>query len=188
MRSYLNNFISIIRLFYYNLRYPHCNFGQNITFFGDPLFVLKGQCELGNNIVFTSSRKSNMAGITKKCSICVLPEAKLSIGENSGFSGISIFCANSIRIGKFCNFGVNTFIWDTDFHSLEYRERRTKKEKIKTKPIVIGNDVFIGANTIILKGVTIGDNVIIGAGSVITKDIPANQVWDGNPIRYIRDN
>jgi acetyltransferase-like isoleucine patch superfamily enzyme len=156
-------------------------------FFGNPLFVLKGQCDFGNNIIFTSSRKSNMAGINKKCSICVLPHAKLSIGENTGFSGVSIFCASSIQIGKFCNFGVNTFIWDTDFHSLDYKERRIKKEKIKVKPIVIGNDVFIGANTFILKGVTIGNNAIIGAGSVVTKDIPANQIWAGNPVKYIRD-
>ena len=52
-------------------------------------------------------------------------------------------------------------------------------------PITIGDNVFIGMNSIILKGVTIGDNVIIGAGSVVTKSIPSNEVWAGNPARKI---
>lgn len=53
--------------------------------------------------------------------------------------------------------------------------------------VKIGNNVFIGMNSIILKGVTIGDNVIIGAGSVVTKDIPPNTVYAGAPARFICD-
>lgn len=53
-------------------------------------------------------------------------------------------------------------------------------------PVVIGNNVFIGMNSIILPGVTIGDNVIIGAGSVVAKDIPANSVCAGVPARVIK--
>lgn len=54
-------------------------------------------------------------------------------------------------------------------------------------PIHIGDNAFVGMNTIITKSVTIGDNAVIGAGSVVTRDIPANQVWAGNPARYIKD-
>ena len=54
-------------------------------------------------------------------------------------------------------------------------------------PIVIGNDVWIGANAVVLPGVTIGDNVIVGAGAVVTRDIPANVVAVGNPARVLRD-
>ena len=50
----------------------------------------------------------------------------------------------------------------------------------------IGEDVFIGAHSIILKGVTIGARSIVGAGSVVTKDIPADEVWAGNPAKCIR--
>ena len=53
-------------------------------------------------------------------------------------------------------------------------------------PVVIGGNVFIGARCIILKGVTIGENSIIGAGSVVTKSIPANEIWAGNPAKFIR--
>ena len=53
-------------------------------------------------------------------------------------------------------------------------------------PVKIGNNVWVGGNTVITPGVTIGDNVVIGAGSVVTKDIPANVVAAGNPCRVIR--
>lgn len=57
---------------------------------------------------------------------------------------------------------------------------------IKSKPILIKEGAFIGAHAIVLKGVTIGKYSVIGAGSVITKDIPDNEVWAGNPARFIK--
>lgn len=54
-------------------------------------------------------------------------------------------------------------------------------------PVHIGNNVWIGANAVVLPGVTIGDNSVIGAGSVVTKDIPANVVAVGNPCKVIRE-
>lgn len=53
--------------------------------------------------------------------------------------------------------------------------------------VKIGNDVFIGAGSIIMPGVTIGNNVIVGAGSVVTKSLDANGVYAGNPARKIKD-
>ena len=70
---------------------------------------------------------------------------------------------------------------------IEFQARRFYKvSNFFTAPIVIGNDVFVGANSIILKGVTIGDRAIIGAGSIVTKDIPKDEVWAGNPAKFIR--
>ena len=56
----------------------------------------------------------------------------------------------------------------------------------KYKKVVVGNDVFLGVNTIIMPGVQIGSNVIIGAGAVVSKDIPDNSVAVGNPARIIQ--
>ena len=55
-----------------------------------------------------------------------------------------------------------------------------------TKPITIGNNVYIGVNVIILPGVSIGDNVIVGAGSIVTRSLASGGVYAGNPARYIK--
>ena len=51
---------------------------------------------------------------------------------------------------------------------------------------IIGNNVFVGANAVLIGGITIGDNVTIGAGAVVNKDVPANSTVVGNPMRVIR--
>lgn len=153
---------------------------------GKLIIYSKGKCFFGKDLWFNSTIVSNLAGLYKPCTIYVLRGATLYIGDNTGFSGVSIYCTNSITIGNYCNLGVNVAIWDTDFHPLDYLERRVTIESAKKAPIVIGNDVFVGANSIILKGVTIGDRSIIGAGSVVTKNIPSNEVWAGNPAKFIK--
>lgn len=55
-----------------------------------------------------------------------------------------------------------------------------------TAPIVVGNDVYIGMNSMILPGVVIGDNVVVGAGSIVTKDLPSNGVYAGVPARFVK--
>lgn len=72
------------------------------------------------------------------------------------------------------------------FHPIDYRLRRKGLDGTKSASIVIGDDVFVGANNIILKGVNIGDRAIIGAGSVVTKNIPSDEIWAGNPIKKIK--
>lgn len=57
-----------------------------------------------------------------------------------------------------------------------------------TKPIVVGNDVYIGTKALIMPGVTIGDNVVIGAGSIVTNDIPSNSVAVGVPAKVIKSS
>ena len=62
----------------------------------------------------------------------------------------------------------------------------TRERKFFVGNVNIGDNVFIGCNTVICKSVTIGENSVIGAGSIITKDIPANQMWAGNPAKFIK--
>ncbi|HRO75148.1 MAG TPA: DapH/DapD/GlmU-related protein [Crocinitomicaceae bacterium] len=57
--------------------------------------------------------------------------------------------------------------------------------KSRVEKTIIGNNVFLGANAVVLPGVCIGDNVIIGAGSVVTKDVPSNMIAVGNPARVV---
>jgi acetyltransferase-like isoleucine patch superfamily enzyme len=175
--------------FYIKLRYPKVRLGNNLEIFGRLLLSIHkdSKIDIGEHVIFRSATKYNFAGINKPVSIAVTENAVLSIGNFTGFSGTSIYATEKIIIGDFCNFGVNTSIYDTDFHPLEFRARQVHNTKlIKCAPVIIGNDVFIGANSIILKGVKIGDRAIIGAGSVVTKDIPNDEIWAGNPARFIR--
>lgn len=97
------------------------------------------------------------------------------------------FAKKHIKIGSNVRLGGNTCIYDTDFHSLNLEKRiSANDDDIRSIDVEIKDGAFIGAHSIILKGVTIGENSIIGAGSVVAKNIPDNEVWAGNPVRFIK--
>ena len=148
-----------------------------------------GKFSIGKNFAMNNGIKGNPIGCYERCTFFVDRGAVLTIGDNVGMSQAALICHKSITIGNNVKIGGGVCIYDTDFHSLDPVIRRSS-EDLKNraeKPVVIGNDVFIGARSIILKGVTIGENSVIGAGSVVTKSVPANQIWAGNPARFIRN-
>lgn len=142
-----------------------------------------GTILIGNNVCLNSADWANPIGSGNHIWIQIVnKESVLSIGDGTGISNTAITCATKVEIGKQCLIGSGCRIYDTDFHELPIRSRG---EGIKTSPIIIGDRVFIGAGSTILKGVRIGDDSVIGAGSVVTKDVPANEVWAGNPARFL---
>jgi len=146
----------------------------------------RGIVQIGKNCELNSGN-FNLIGRQQKSIFWV--DGKLSIGDNVGISCSAIICKHEIEIGDNVLIGGNTVIYDSDFHSLDLQERLTIKEDIinaKWGKVSIGNHVFIGAHTTILKGVTIGENAIIGACSVVTKNIPANEIWAGNPAKFFK--
>lgn len=175
------------KLFRLKMSLNGIKYGNNIkTFNGIPAIVvsIKSSCVVfGNNVLFNNF---NDAGWYSKCSIWVREGGRLVVGNNTGFNGVLVYSSNSITIGENVKIGGGTRIFDTDFHSLNAEVRRGLDDEAVSKPIVIEDDVFIGTSCIICKGVTIGHNSIIAAGSVVVKDIPANEVWGGNPARFIR--
>ena len=118
-------------------------------------------------------------------SIVVFGGASLIIGKNTYMNDSLIQCASQITIGDDCAIAGNALIQDTDFHPTI---DENGDEKSFTRPISIGNHVWICAKAIILKGVTIGDGAVIAAGAVVTKDVPAYSLVGGNPARVIRQN
>lgn len=191
IKSFIIQPIYLIRKLYFSiinyiiLIVNKVNYGSFPLINGKLIVVNRGNCFLGRKIKFNSTIYSNFVGLYKPCTIEISKNATLKIGDFSGFSGVSIFCSKSITIGEYLFCGGNVSIWDTDFHPLNFEKRRNGSYGTKTAAIFIGNDVFIGANSIILKGVTIGDRAIIGAGSVVTKDIPSGEIWGGNPAKKI---
>ena len=176
---------SKIWLCYTTLKYPNLIVGKNLVINGTPRFEIFGKALIKDNNTFISSTRYNPVGIMKPCNIYVAPKGELTIGLNGGFSGVTIVCWERIKIGDYCGFGGNVSIWDTDFHGIKH-DKRVIEDAIKTAPIHIGNHVWIGANSLIMKGVTIGDRSVIGAGSIITKDIPEDEIWAGNPAHFIK--
>lgn len=98
--------------------------------------------------------------------------------------GCTILDVHRVQIGDNVMLGPNVQIY-TATHSLSPAERSSGLES--AKPVVIGNNVWIGGSAVICPGVTIGDNVTIGAGSVVTKNIPDSVLAAGNPCRVIKN-
>ena len=110
------------------------------------------------------------------------------IDDNTALLNVIIASSKHISIGKNVNIGGGTKILDSDFHSLKYslREKDGTEIHVNSLPITIKDGVFIGANVTIIKGVTIGEEAVIGIASVVTKNVPAGEIWAGNPARFIR--
>lgn len=147
-----------------------------------------GECYIGKNFSMNNGIKGNPIGNYERCTIIIDKKANLSIGDNVGISQSAMIAQDDIIIGNNVKIGGGTCIYTSDFHSLDAEIRKTKLDIInrKTAPVKIGDDVFIGAKCLILKGVTIGNKSIIGAGSVVTKNIPDSEIWAGNPAKFIR--
>jgi acetyltransferase-like isoleucine patch superfamily enzyme len=150
---------------------------------------ITGKCTIDSNLRINNCLKANPIGRIGPCCFVVWRGACLRIGKNVGMTSTTIVCSRSIEIGDYVMIGGNVVIYDTDFHSLNYKDRQLSEDaglNVKSNPVVIKSNSFIGAHSTILKGVTIGENSIIGACSVVTKNIPDNEIWAGNPIRFIR--
>lgn len=151
---------------------------------------LNSVCVIGKNFSMGNWVVNNASGVKAKSKIEVRRGAELIIGENVGITSVTIMCFDKIHIGDNVMIGVGSHIFDTNFHNINPVDRIQKKDPkdtVRTAPIIIKDNVFIGAFSIILKGVTIGKNSVVAAGSVVTKSIPDNQIWGGNPAQFIKE-
>lgn len=148
-----------------------------------------GKMLIKDNLSINNGIKGNPIGSYRRCTFFVGRGDTLTIGKHVGLSQTALICHLSITIRDYVKMGAGVSVFDTDFHSLDPDIRKSSEDmKHKAKaPVVIHDNVFIGAHSIILKGVTIGNNSIIGARSVVTKSVPENRIWAGNPTQYIRN-
>lgn len=109
----------------------------------------------------------------------------LEIGERTLVNfGCSLVATKLVRIGAHSHIGPYTMMLDNDFHRVE-PERRL--ERPESKPIVVEENVWIGARVILMSGVTVGKDACVGAGSVVTADVPPRTLAAGVPARVIRE-
>ncbi len=145
-----------------------------------------GILTIGENLRLTNRSTENRAGINHKCILIVEDGATMTIGDNVGMSGATLYCAVGVHIEDYVNIGANVALFDTDFHAIGWRERRAHdRGAVKRSPILIRHDAWIGANAIILKGVTVGRRAIVGAGAVVTHDVPDDTIVAGSPARPV---
>lgn len=109
----------------------------------------------------------------------------VSLGDNSGI-GVNATISNYVTIGKNVMMGPDCLVY-TSNHKFDNIEIPMCQQGFsEPKPVVIGDDVWIGARVIILPGVKIGQGSVIGAGSVVTKDVEEYTVVGGNPARLLK--
>lgn len=107
---------------------------------------------------------------------------RILVGERTYINRNTIIDAcNLVQIGKNCAIGPNCYITDHD-HGFDFKSPPLQLP-LRSKPTIIGNNVWVGANSIILKGVSVGDGAVIGAGSIVTKDVSAATIVVGVPAK-----
>jgi len=148
----------------------------------DPFSTL----EIGQNVRIHSGHKANPFFGERRTLINVNRKGFLSINEGVGLSNCSIYCTNRIIIGKNVFVGGGTHIYDSNFHAIDYDERKNGSANVIDSPIEIKEGAFIGGGSHICKGVTIGEKAIIASGSVVIGDVPDEEIWGGNPAKFIK--
>lgn len=111
---------------------------------------------------------------------------KIIIGQGTHINKHANIVSNSnITIGKNCLLAINVSIFDHE-HIFSRKIHPTTKDLSKGKNIKIGDDVYIGNNSVILKGVSLGDHVVVGANSVVTKSFPKYSIIAGAPAKIVK--
>ena len=180
------SFLTRLLLFFKTGRYCH-----HVNSLGGILRLdVKGKLLLPQKekVTFINSFGYSTLGISRPCKLSVYKNAELIFNGKAGLSNAVVVATKKIVIGNNVMIGGGVTIIDCDFHSMDYNDWFTDNDALNAKslPFIIEDYVFIGMNSIILKGVHIGKGAIIGAGSVVTKDVPENCIAGGNPCVVIK--
>jgi len=148
------------------------------------LTQVRGRVMVHNGGTISLGRRVRLYGEQVPVELAALPGAVVSIGDRTAINAGTSICAHrSVRIGANCGIGNYCLIMDTDFHIVgDYEQVRTPEPA----PVVIGDNVWIAARSIIMKGVTIGDGAVVCAGSVVATNVAPNTMVGGSPARLIQ--
>lgn len=110
-------------------------------------------------------------------------ESVIRIGDRTYINNSCVLISDGagIKIGRDCLIGFEVMIIDSDLHGIDDRRKPAQG------PVTIGDNVFVAARAMILKGVHIGDHATIAAGAVVTRDVPARTVAAGSPARVVKE-
>jgi len=181
----IKKFILVIRKKVLQIKHKQLSLGNNVKFDLATKFLIYNQsCIIGDNVTLRSTPRGYHAGMPFGTTLfCDTKEAEIVIGENCRLNGVYIHAQKSIKIGKNTVIAAGVNIIDSNGHILASRNRTEGRDKPKS--IEIGENVWIGLNSVILKNSKIGDNSVVSAGSVVKGDFPNNSVITGNPAKVV---
>lgn len=164
---------------------------KNVRIIGVPLLNIARNARLllGERVTLNSFNDDYHVNMNSSVKIYIENQGSLvDIGDDTRIHGSCIHASKKIIIGKRCLIAANCNIVDSNGHRVSLDEP-SKRYKTVDEPreINIGNDVWIGMNSIILPGVTIGDGVIVSANSVVNKDVPPGVIVRGNPAEIVEN-
>lgn len=169
-----------------NVLYTFFRFFRYFLFYSKQVKIGKKQHRFGKNFKIDVSKDASFS--IKNGNHCrsnvyfgIKHQGTLNIGENNFFNNnVSITSLGKITIGNSCKIANNVVIVDHD------HDYSNKFVGFRVGKVIIGNHVWIGANSVVLKDVTIGDGSVVAAGSVVTKSIPQNVIVAGAPAKIIK--
>ena len=138
-----------------------------------------GKVVIGDNCFVQSKLFKPVSFLT------VLPEARINIGDNVGFSGTTVQCFKQISIGDWCNIA-DAYLIDSPAHNLSADRRMVPDRDLTAAPVRIERNVWISTRVVVCHGVTIGENSVIGACSLVRSNIAAHSFYAGNPAKFIK--
>jgi len=149
--------------------------GNRVTLRGRPAISNQGRLTIGN--------RARLVSTVATLELVSLPDGHIEIGNNVFINyGSSLVASKHVMIGDDCLIGTHVMVMDCDFHRIEDKEWDTSGE-----PIILGQKVWLGNRSIVLKGVTIGHDAVVAAGAVVTRDVPPRTLVAGVPARVIRE-
>lgn len=186
IRRFKRTILRSIKLKYLKLRYKSFRLSKNLTIDpGTKIHIGKNKLYLGNNVLLRSDPVRYHGGMPFPTTILIdVKNAQCTIGDNCRINGTYIHAKKSISLGANTITAAGVNIIDSNGHQLLSPNRA----RILDEPeaIIIGENVWIGLNAIILKGSQIGDNSVVAAGSVVKGIFPKNSLIQGNPAKLVK--
>jgi maltose O-acetyltransferase len=121
----------------------------------------------------------------KNVLITYTPDSLIVVGQGTRLNGAGLMAYTLIEIGPRCILG-STLLFDSDFHPLDPGRRHDTHAPVHCAPIVVGENVWLGGQSAVLKGVTVGENSVVAFRAVVAESVPPDVVVAGNPARIVK--